>query len=68
MTNERIIAVGRITGGNIHIDVAPSLHERSLSAARWYGAQDAARGETCNPGKYFSTDSMKDAYIAGYHA
>lgn len=68
MSAKQIMAVGRITGGNIEIHVAPSIENRAVSAAKWYGALDAAKGETCNPGRYFSTDEMKRAYIEGYNS
>ncbi len=68
MATKNIFAVGRIRKGNIEIQAAPSLEERSLASARWYGALDAKSGQPCTPSKYFSTDDMKRAYCEGYHS
>ncbi len=66
MTTKNIFAVGRISKGHIEIQAAPTIHERSLASARWYGALDAKSGQPCTPGRYFSTQEMKAAYTEGY--
>ncbi len=68
MSSKNIFAVGRTVNGNLQIEVAPTMHERSIASARWYGALDAKSGQPCTPGRYFSTPEMRDAYIAGYHS
>lgn len=66
MTTKNIFAVGRIRKGNIKIHAAPRLERRAIAAARWFGQQDAAGGQWCSPGKYFSDPEMQAAYRAGY--
>ncbi len=66
MSSKNIFAVGRTVNGNLQIEVAPTMHERSLASARWYGALDAKSGQPCTPGRYFSTQEMKAAYTEGY--
>ncbi len=66
MTTKNIFAVGRIRKGNIEIQAAPSLENRAVSAARWYGQHDAESGQPCTPSKYFSSAEMQDAYREGY--
>ncbi len=66
MTTKNIFAIGRISKGTVEIQVAPTLENRAIASARWFGALDAENGASCLPTKYFSQPEMIASYCAGY--